>query len=69
MDLVDLLSIELMSHLSHVKQMLRTHDLILRRLIITRGRVHFNGDSNIQESLLAQSFEPVTINCILWSTQ
>ena len=47
--LVDLLFIELMSHLSHVKQMNSQsihlkHELILC-LQITRGRVHLNGDS------------------------
>ena len=46
---VYLLFIELMSHLSHVKQMFcqlihLTHELILCIQII-RGRVHFNGDS------------------------
>ena len=47
--MVDLLFFELMSHLSHVKQMNSqpvhlTHELILCKLI-TRGRIEFNGDS------------------------
>ena len=47
--LVDLLFIELMSHLSHVKQMYSqlihlTHELILC-IQITSGRIYFNRDS------------------------
>ena len=47
--MVDLLFFELMSHLSHVKQMNSqpvhlTHELILC-IQITRGRIKFNGDS------------------------
>ena len=47
--LVDLLFIELMSHLSHVKQMYTQRIHLTRELIlfiqIARGRVDFNGDS------------------------
>ena len=54
-----------MSHLSHVKQKYTqpihlTHKLILCTQI-TRGRVHFLWGFHSEESLLAPSFEPVTI--------
>ena len=55
------LFIELMPHLSHVKQiysqpMHLTHELI-QWIQITRGRAHFNRDSTVKR--LAPSFEPV----------
>ena len=49
--LVDLLFIELMLHLSHVKQISQsihlTHELIMC-IQITRGKVHFNRDSTVK---------------------
>ena len=51
--LVDLLFIELMSHLSHVKQMYSqsihlTHELILC-IQITRGRIHARSESGLSK--------------------
>ena len=52
--LVDLLFVQLLFHLSHVKQMNSqlthlTHELMLC-VQITRGRVHFSGDSAVKSA-------------------
>ena len=75
MTLVDLLLIELMLHLSHVNQVYSqpihlTHELILC-ILITRRRIHFNGDSTAKcpcwhRVLVLVTFQPIS-STLTWS--